>query len=85
MTNDELKPTRPLYEIASEIRANWTKVYFGAEPYLGAMSYLESINTNYYADSRRDIVLRFLCNASSWRGETAKRIKKELKALAGVK
>lgn len=77
--------TRDIHEIAAEIRRDWKKVYFGAEPYLGAMSTFNSINDSYGYDSAREIVLRFLCNASTWRGETAKRIKKELKQIAGVK
>jgi hypothetical protein len=76
---------RPLYEIAAEIRKDWKKPYFGAVPYLSAMSDLGSINENYGADSAKSIVLYFLSNASTWRGETAKRVKKELKAIAGVK
>jgi hypothetical protein len=76
---------RPLYEIAAEIRKDWKKPYFGAVPYLEAMSSLGSINENYGADSAKSVVLYFLSNASTWRGEIAKRVKKELKAIAGVK
>ena len=73
---------RPLYEIAKEIKKDWgAKVYFGAKPYLDAMSTLDSINDNYGFDSGKSIVLYFLGNASTWRGETAKRIKAELKAM----
>lgn len=72
---------RPLYEIANEIRKDWKKVYFGAKPYLDAMACLNSINDNYGWDSAKSIVLYFLGNASTWRGETAKRIKAELKAM----
>ena len=75
--------TRPLCEIAAEIRKDWgKKVYFGAKPYLDAMATLNSINDNYGWDSGKTIVLYFLGNASTWRGETAKRIKAELKAMA---
>jgi len=82
----DLKPTaRPLSTIAAEIRRDWTKPYFGAVPYLAAMSTLDSISDNYGADSAKSIVLYFLSNASTWRGETAKRVKSELKQLAGVK
>jgi hypothetical protein len=76
--------TRPLYMIAHEIEANWkrsisgTDLYFGAKPYLSAMSTLNSINDNYGMDSGRSIVAYFLSNATTWRGETAKRVKKEL-------
>ena len=77
--------TRPLYQIATEIRRDWKKVYFGAVPYLDAMQSLDSIEDNYIMDSGKSIVLYFLSNASTWRGETAKRIKAELKAMAGLK
>lgn len=77
--------TRPLYQIASEISRDWTKVYFGAVPYLEAMSTLDSIEDNYICDSGKSVVIYFLSNASTWRGETAKRIKLELKKMAGLK
>ena len=77
--------TRPIYEIATEIRNDWNKVYFGAVPYLDAMQSLDSINDNYMFDSAKSVVLYFLSNASTWRGETAKRIKLELKKMAGLK
>lgn len=74
---------RPLYEIASEIRRDWgSKVNYAAKPYLSAMSGLSSIEDSYGYDDARSIVLYFLGNAGTWRGESAKRIKAELKALA---
>ena len=76
---------RPLYEIASEIRKTWTKVSPYAEPYLEAMQSLNSINDNYYYDSGKSVVLYFLSNASTWRGEDARRIKNELKQMVGLK
>ena len=72
---------RPLNVIASEIRKDWQKVNFAAKPYLDAMAQLNTINDNFYFDSANTIVIYFLGNASSWRGETAKRIKAELKAM----
>ena len=77
--------SRPLYEIANEIRKDWSKVNYGAVPYLDAMSTLNNINDNYIHDTGMSIVLYFLSNASTWRGETAKRIKAELKKMAGIK
>jgi hypothetical protein len=74
--------TRPIFTIAKEIQADWKNIYFGALPYLGAMYTLNSIKDNYYCDSSKSIVLYFLANAASWRGETARRIKAELKAMA---
>lgn len=72
---------RKLYEIAAEIRRDWKKPYFGAIPYLEAMASLDSIDDNYILDSGRSIVSYFLANASSWKGETARRIKLELKNM----
>jgi len=73
--------TRPLYQIANEIKKTWPKVYFGAVPYLDAMTTLNSINDKYGWDSADSIVRYFLSNATTWRGEDAKRIKAELKAM----
>jgi hypothetical protein len=73
--------TRPLHTIAREIRADWKKPYFGAVPYLDAMSGLDTINDKFGLDDARGIVRYFLANASTWRGENAKRIKAELKGL----
>ena len=73
---------RPIFEIAKEIRQDWKRPYFGAVPYLEAMGALNSITDSYGFDSGKSIVLYFLANAGTWRGETARRIKKELKTLA---
>jgi hypothetical protein len=75
------KEVRPLYEIANEIRKDWKKINYAAVPYLDAMSTLDSVNDNYIMDSGKSIVAYFLSNASTWRGETAKRVKLELKAM----
>ena len=72
---------RPLYEIAKEIKKDWKNVYFGAKPYLDAMATLDKVSDNYGWDSGKSIVNYFLSNASTWRGDTAKRIKAELKAM----
>lgn len=72
---------RPLHVIAREIKSDWKKMYFGAVPYVDAMMELDSITDTYYFDDAKSIVLYFLANASSWRGDTAKRIKAELKAM----
>ena len=76
---------RPIAAIAAEIRKDWKKVYFGAVPYLAAMASLDQISDDYGADSAQSIVLYFLSNESTWRGDTAKRVKSELKAIAGIK
>lgn len=76
---------RSIKIIAQEIRADWTRPYFGAVPYLEAMGDLDKITDPYYADSARSIVRYFLANAGTWRGETARRVKAELKAMVGAK
>ncbi len=74
--------TRPLDTIAHEIVRDWgTKVNFAAKPYLQAMMTMSSVEDAYGCDSGESIVLYFLSNASSWRGETARRIKAELKHM----
>jgi len=73
--------TRPLADIAREIRSKWTNVYFGARPYLQAMASLGTVDDDYGLDSGRSIVLYFLSNATTWRGDDARRIKAELKAM----
>lgn len=73
--------TRPLYEIAADVRKTWPKVNYAAEPYLDAMADLNSITGNYGMDSADSIVRYFLSNASTWRGDDARRVKAELKAM----
>ena len=72
---------RLICDIAADIRAHWDPVNYGAEPYLAAMSSLGGIEENYMYDSARSVVLYFLSNARTWKGEHARRIKAELKAL----
>ena len=76
---------RPLHEIADEIQVEWDKVNYAAAPYLYAMCNLNTIDEMYGHDSAKSIVLYFLSNANTWRGKAARRIKKELKSIAGVK
>lgn len=72
---------RTINEIANEISKDWKNVNFGAKPYLEAMHCLKLVSDNYGYDSGKSIVIYFLANASTWKGETAKRIKSELKQL----
>ena len=77
--------TRTLSAIAQDIRANWAKPYFGAVPYIQALASLGSVRDFYGHEDGRSMVLYFLANAGTWRGPDAKRIKAELKQIAGVK
>ena len=72
-------------EIAQLISANWPKIYFGAVPYLDAMYSLDSISDSHGEDSARVILLYFLSNANTWRGEVAKEVKHKLKELIAKK
>jgi len=72
---------RAIWDIAEEIRKDWTKPYFGAVPYLDAMGSLRSITDDYGADTGKSIVAYFLANAQTWKGETARRVKAELKSM----
>lgn len=72
---------RSLHNIADDIVKTWPKVYFGAVPYVRAMRHIETVNDKFDHETGRDIVLYFLVNAKTWRGEDARRIKAELKGL----
>jgi hypothetical protein len=84
---------RTVSEIAAEIRKDWVKtndmgmkvsaVNFAAKPYLAEMAHIGDINEvcGFGGETGKTMVLYFLCNAGTWRGATAKRIKAELKAM----
>jgi hypothetical protein len=75
--------TRTISAVAREIRAEWPKVYFGAEPYLAAMSRLQGPDDMYMYDDARSVVRYFLANARGFKGERAKALKAELKTIIG--
>ena len=84
--NTKIPNTRSISAIARDIRADWgSKVNYAAKPYLQAMLTLHENCPSYGADSGESIVRYFLCNASTYRGEKAKALKKELKTLCGMK
>lgn len=75
------RTVRPILEIAAEIDADWTNVYFGAVPYLRAMRQLITVDDKYGDDPADEVIIYFLSNAKTWRGETARRVKAELKEM----
>lgn len=80
---------RPIHEIAEDIRADYRSkgkpVYYSAKPYVDAMLYLDKV-TDYYGLDSGDMILRYaLSNLSSWRGETARRVKAEMREMLGMK
>lgn len=72
---------RLINTISREIRQDWKNVSPYAKPYLDAMDDLHTIDQMYYADTAESVVLYFLANASTWRGDKAREIKAELKGL----
>ena len=72
---------RALGTIAREIVKDWKNPYFGAVPYLRAMLELTDMDEMYGLDSAKSVVIYFLGNAQTWRGEKAREIKKELKLM----
>ncbi len=81
-TENNQNTPRPIHVIASEIIQDWKNVNYAAQPYLSAMSKLNSINDDFGSDSAEMVIVYFLSNATTWRGEVAKRIKTELKSLS---
>lgn len=72
---------KQLWEYAADIREDWKNMAFCAEPYVDAMSQLDTLDDTYIMDPAADIVLRFLCNAQTWKGEVARKTKKELNTM----
>ena len=72
---------RTIREIALEIKSDWKNVSPFAAQQLEAMTQLETMSDVYIAESAGMIVASFLGNATGWRGETARRIKKELNSM----
>jgi len=75
-----------LSQLARVVRRDWRKPFYGAVPYLDAMGTLTDLSDNYYFDTGDSVVRYFLANATTWRGETARAVKAELRRrLAGGK
>ncbi len=76
---------RYLFEIAEDIYQNWHNITDAAWPYLHAMQQLCTLKDYFFQDSARSVVLYFLSNSTTWKGEKAKQIKTELKQLLNEK
>ena len=72
---------RLVSDVAADIRKAWPKVNYAAKAYLEAMETMSTMDKPYYEDSAQSVILYFLSNASTFRGEDAKRLKAELKEL----
>jgi hypothetical protein len=76
----ELTDDTPIWKIALLIESDWKNIYFGAVQYIEAMSTLDEVDDTYGVESGNDIIRYFLANAMTWRGSTARAIKKHLNA-----
>lgn len=76
---------RPICKVAEDITKAWDKPYFGAEPYLKAMRYVSSPEDRFGHDNGRSLVVYFLANAASFRGNDARKLKAELKSICNIK
>lgn len=94
--NTNTTTIRPIHRIASEAimdmeaqaRAKgkyWRHMFPYLHQYADAMLSLDTLEDKYMFDSGYGIVGGFLSNCSTWRGETAKRIKVELRQMMGLK
>jgi len=68
-------------EIAHAIAKDWINVNPYAVDYLNAMKQIRSVNESYYAESAHSVILYFLANAGTYRGENARTYKALLKDL----
>ena len=76
--------TRTLADIAAEIRSDYTaRSNYAALPYLDVMDWVHTadLDASPYADDNRTLVLYLLSNLAGWHGNTARRVKAELKAM----
>ena len=72
---------RSLNAIAKDIRQSWKNIYWAADPYVEALEFLNRIEDTYIVGNGVSIVEGFLANSGSFKGEDARRIKAELKAI----
>lgn len=74
---------RPLYVIAREIASDpaYQPCAWCAAPYVFAMQTMTTIHENYGQDSGDYIVRCALENLKQWRGDTARRVKAELRGM----
>ena len=74
---------RSICDVAHEILSDWATPHPFAKPYLNAMLALRLPTDRYIAEDGHSIVAYFLANASTYRGERARALKAELRAIIG--
>lgn len=68
-------------DVQNAIRREKSKLAYCAMPYAEAILQMSGPNADYWCDSGESIILRFLGNAQTWRGETAREVKAALKRM----
>jgi hypothetical protein len=81
MTTVQENKTLTVSEIARAIAKDWKTINPYAAEYLNAMLTIESVEDTYYADNAKSVVLYFLANAGSYRGDNARSYKALLKTM----
>jgi len=79
--NKTLNERISVSEIAHAIAKDWQNISPYAADYLNAMKEITDIDGAYYADTAKSVVMYFLANASTYRGENARAYKSLLKAM----
>lgn len=75
---------RPLSEIAREIIADYPRAGNESDQagaYVVPMLSLDKITDSFFFDSADSVVRYALSNLTTWRGETARRVKAELRGM----
>lgn len=71
----------PIYCIADMIYQDWKNISPHALPYLRGMSGMSTVKDYVGFDPGKEVILYFLVNATSWRGDVARAVKTHLKLL----
>ncbi|MGA9794958.1 MAG: hypothetical protein WBQ17_05410 [Rhizomicrobium sp.] len=67
--------------IAAEIRADWKNMDGAAEAYLQNFENCTHLSTRSVMGTAFDAVIGFSHSCQTWKGETARRVKAELRAM----
>lgn len=81
MNNTDTIKSLTVSEIAHAIARDWQTINPYANEYLNAMKEITDINGSYYADNAKSVVMYFLANAGTYRGDNARTYKALLKGM----
>lgn len=70
----------PISRLVRIMRKDWgAKVYFGAVPYIDALSCVDTAGETVGCDNACYLIMYLLSNSTTWRGATARQVKAALK------